>query len=571
MEKIIIYQAFTRLFGNKNNTNKASGTIQDNGCGKFNDFTAKAFEGIKELGTTHIWYTGIIEHASQSGYPEFGIQATPAEIVKGKAGSPYAIRDYYDVCPDLALSVPDRMQEFEDLIKRTHEAGLKVIIDFIPNHVSRMYKSDVKPEQIFCLGEHDNQADAFNPKNNFYYIPGQALRLPLNQDLYQKEVYFEFPAKVTGNGCFSANPGVNDWYETVKLNYGVDYLNGHTKHFSPTPNTWYKMSEILSYWAKKGVDGFRCDMAEMVPVEFWEWVIPEVKAVYPSLIFIAEVYNPDLYREYIHKGKFDYLYDKVGLYDTLKGVSQGKQSASDLSHCWQSIDDIKHQMLNFLENHDEQRIASNYFLNNPFSILPALVVSCCLNPGPYMHYFAQDIGEPAKDAEGFSGHDGRTTIFDYWGVESHQKWMNNGEFDGGLLNDEQKRLRQLYSDVLNFSKNEKCITDGLFYGLQWANKDNPEYDNNRIYSFLRYTTDEVLLFICNFSDDIKIVDLYIPDDAMEMSGLKRTCHFKGEEISFNFGSTEIEFAQKGFLKLKHEVEARDVLIYRIRKQSDHEG
>ncbi|MFB6317627.1 alpha-amylase family glycosyl hydrolase [Saccharicrinis sp. FJH54] len=565
MEKFIIYQAFTRLFGNKNNTNKPSGTIRENGCGKFNDFTSEAFKGIKELGATHIWYTGILEHASKTGYPEFGIQASPAEIVKGQAGSPYAIRDYYDVCPDLAEDVPNRMGEFENLVNRTHEADLKVIIDFVPNHVSRLYKSDAKPEGVFCLGEHDNQAEAFSPKNNYYYIPGQPLRLPNTTDPVQRGVFYEFPAKVTGNDSFTANPEEHDWYETVKLNYGVDYLNGHAKYFDPVPNTWYKMLEILSFWTDKGIDGFRCDMAEMVPVEFWEWVIPQIKEKNPSLIFIAEVYNPQLYREYIHKGRFDYLYDKVGLYDTLKGVLQGKQSATDITRCWQDIDDIKQHMLNFLENHDEQRIASEYFINGPFAILPALVISTCLHPGPYMHYFAQDVGEKAADTEGFSGNDGRTSIFDYWGVESHQQWMNKGEFDGANLTQEQKRLRKLYTDVLNFAKNEKCISEGLFYGLQWANKDNPEYDSEKIYSFLRYNDNEVLLFICNFSDEIKVVNLIIPDDAMEMSGLKRLCHFKGEEISFNFGSTEIEFAQKRFLRLNHETEARDVLIYRIRK------
>lgn len=565
MGKIIIYQAFTRLFGNKNNTNKPHGDIEENGCGKFNDFTSKAFAGIKELGTTHIWYTGVVNHATQTDYSKFGLPASPAEIVKGKAGSPYAIRDYYDVCPDLAESVPNRMTEFENLIKRTHDAGLKVIVDFVPNHVSRLYKSLTKPEGILGLGERDNQAEAFTPKNNFYYIPGQPLRLPHTSAPVQRGVYYEFPAKVSGNDSFTSNPDKNDWWETIKLNYGIDVQNGGTKHFDPTPDTWYKMLEIMEYWTNKGVDGFRCDMAEMVPVEFWEWVIPQIKALKPKLIFIAEVYNPDLYRSYIHQGKFDYLYDKVGLYDTLKAVSQGNDSATSITKCWQSVDDIKQHMLNFLENHDEQRIASEYFLNNPFAALPALVMSCCLHQGPYMHYFAQDLGEPAKDSEGFSGYDGRTSIFDYWGVQSHQNWMNDGEFDGGNLNDEQKRLHKLYVEVLNFSRIEKCITEGSFYGLQWANKDNPGYDSDKIYAFLRYTRTEAMLFLFNFSDEVKVVDLNIPDDALEMSGIRKLCHYKGEEISFNLGRTKIEFANKRFQRLKHEVEAHDVLIYKIRK------
>lgn len=566
MNKLIIYQAFTRLFGNKNNTNKQFGTIEENGCGKFNDFTTAALNAIKELGTTHVWFTGIIEHASQTAYPKNRIDAAPAEIVKGKAGSPYAIKDYYDVCPDLAEDVEKRMDEFEAMVKRTHDANMKVIIDFVPNHVSRIYRSDVKPEGILCIGEHDNQSEAFSNKNNYYYIPGQPLHLPNIGMPVQRGVFYEFPAKVTGNDCFTPHPTVNDWFETVKLNYGVDYKNGGATYFDPIPNTWYKMLEILLYWSDKNIDGFRCDMAEMVPVEFWAWCIPLVKKNKPELIFIAEVYQPSRYRDYIHKGKFDYLYDKVGLYDTLRGIIEGKRSASEITKRWQEIDDIKHHMLNFLENHDEQRIASKYFASNPFAAIPALIVSTCMNGSPYMHYFAQELGEKAEDAEGYSGYDGRTSIFDYWGVRSHQAWMNDGKFDGINLSEEQKELKRLYTRVLNFSKNEKSISAGSFYDVQWVNYENPNYDDYNIYSFLRYTSDEVLLFICNFSEHEKQVMLNIPDDARLLSGLKKLCHFKGEKFDFSTASTNFEIAQKDFYRLEHKVKGYNALIYRITKK-----
>ena len=269
MTKTIIYQLLPRTFANFCTTRKNNGSIQENGCGKFNLITTKALHEIKNLGATHVWYTGVIEHATQTDYSEFGITPDHPSVVKGKAGSPYAIKDYYDVDPDLAVNVDNRMAEFEALIERTHKAGLKVIIDFVPNHVARQYHSDAKPIGVEDLGEGDNPEWAFSPLNNFYYLPGE--KFSPTFDIFD---YTENPAKVTGNDCFTAHPGHNDWYETIKLNYGVFYQGGGEKQFHPTPSTWLKMRDILRFWAAKGVDGFRCDMAEMVAVEFWEWVIP---------------------------------------------------------------------------------------------------------------------------------------------------------------------------------------------------------------------------------------------------------------------------------------------------------
>lgn len=440
-EKIIIYQVFTRLFGNNTMKCKANGAIEENGCGKLADFTTKALSEIKKLGATHIWYTGIIEHATQTNYSRYGIRPDHPAVVKGKAGSPYAIKDYYDIDPDLATSVPDRMKEFHNLVNRTHKAGLKMIIDFVPNHVARQYASDVKPDGVIDLGEDDNKAVAFSPQNNFYYIPGQQLQGNIDLHMNAPEAYIEMPAKATGNDKFDAWPGINDWYETIKLNYGVDYQNGRNQHFTPTPDTWIKMRDILLFWASKNIDGFRCDMAEMVPVEFWGWVIPQIKAVYPQIIFIAEVYNPNEYRNYLFNGQFDYLYDKVGLYDTLRALTCGYDSATSIQYRWQSLEGIQHRMLNFLENHDEQRIASDYFAGNGAKAIPAMIVSACMNTNPVMVYFGQELGESGMDCEGFSGKDGRTTIFDYWSIDSIRRWRNKGKFDGNTLTIEEKRLQ----------------------------------------------------------------------------------------------------------------------------------
>ena len=361
MEKIIIYQVLPRLFGNKNTTRKRWGTIEENGCGKLKNFTPSVLKRLREEGYTHVWYTGVLRHATMTDYSSYGIPRQHPAVVKGRAGSPYAIADYYDIDPDLAGKVEKRMEEFEQLVKRTHRAGLKVVTDFVPNHVARQYRSICKPEGVRDLGEDDDPTKGFEPEhNNFYYCPGQVFTPYF--DLYhgEREPYTEYPAKATGNDHFDNAPGRNDWYETVKLNYGVDYYAGGTGHFSPTPSTWQKMLDILLFWSAKGVDGFRCDMAEMVPSAFWAWATSRVREKFPHIIFIGEVYNPGLYRQYLKSG-FDYLYDKVGMYDAMRDVICHRRDTDAITWAWQQTDDIRQHMLYLLENHDEQRIASDFF------------------------------------------------------------------------------------------------------------------------------------------------------------------------------------------------------------------
>lgn len=479
------------------------------------DFTMEALNAIKQLGASHIWYTGIIEHATQTDYTQYGIRADHPAIVKGKAGSPYAIKDYYDVDPDLASSVPNRMKEFELLVKRTHRAKLKVIIDFVPNHVARQYHSDAKPASIRDLGEDDRTDMAFDSNNNFYYIPGYTFQPSFDLKQNADTPYREHPAKATGNDRFDATPNVNDWYETVKLNYGIDFCNGHTKHFSPIPNTWYKMLDILLFWASKGIDGFRCDMAEMVPVEFWGWVIPQIKTQYPKILFIAEIYNPEQYRNYIFNGHFDYLYDKVGLYDTLRAITCGNASASQITGCWQQVEGINTHMLNFLENHDEQRLASDFFAGNGQRGRAAMIVCTCMNVNPVMVYFGQEFGESAMQSEGFSGRDGRTTIFDYWNVDTISRWRNKGKFDGLYLTKNEKELRNFYARLLNLCHTEKAIAEGTFFDLMYANYENWNFNSYKQYAFFRKKDNELLLIIANFDYNQVRVDIVIPQYAYE--------------------------------------------------------
>ena len=506
--KLIVYQVFTRLYGNRKVTRKEYGTIEENGCGKLNDFTPTTLKRIREMGVSHIWYTGVIRHASQTDYSAYGIPRQHPAVVKGRAGSPYAITDYYDIDPDLATDVNQRMQEFEALVVRSHKAGLKVIIDFVPNHVARQYHSICKPEGVKDLGEEDNPQLGFDPQNNFYYCPGQ--RFTPYFDLYhgEQEPYLEEPAKATGNDCFHNAPGMNDWYETVKLNYGLDYYAGRVGHFKPIPNTWDKMTDILLFWASKGVDGFRCDMAEMVPAEFWHWAIDKVKFRYPEMLFIGEVYNPAEYRNYLSAG-FDYLYDKVGMYDTVRAVICGHQSTHAITGAWQQTDDIRDHMLYFLENHDEQRVASSFFAGNGRKGVPGLVVSALLQQNPLMIYAGQEYGERGMDKEGFSGHDGRTTIFDYWSVDTLVRAATR------KLTAEEQALKAVYDKVLGIAVSQQTVIAGNCFDLMYANGHL-----QRQYAFLRKAGKEVLLVIVDFADNTTMVDVNIPAHAFDYLKLK---------------------------------------------------
>lgn len=534
--KKIIYQMLVRHFGNKQQANVYYGSIAENGSGKFNDINEQALAAIKEMGIGYVWYTGVIEHATMTDYSQYGIKADDPDVVKGRAGSPYAIKDYYDVDPDLAVDVKNRMGEYEALIKRTHAAGLKVLMDFIPNHVARTYHSDVKPAQVVDLGANDDVRKAFDINNDFYYIPNQQFVVPKGYqpggENYQsplKDGHFnENPAKATGNNVFSHAPKIDDWFETIKLNYGLDIQNNNSKNFVPQPPVWKKMRDILAFWAAKGVDGFRCDMVEMVPVEFWNWAITDLRKKYPELIFVGEAYDRNEYKNFLVNGKFDYLYDKVGLYDGLKKLIRNEDGATvkDISLVWQKESNgFSQHMLRFLENHDETRIASKDFAGNPWYAVPAMVLTATLSAGPIMVYNGQEVGEPAHGAEGFGGDDGRSSIFDYWGLPQHQKWMNGGAFDGAKLNNDEKSLRGFYSRLLNLANQNEAISTGSFYELLQANQGSVGF-NDRVYAYLRYTENKRVLVLANFNRSESKLELKLPPDVLDAFDLR------GKAITF---------------------------------------
>ena len=525
--KPIIYQLLPRLFTNANTANIPGGDIDQNGSGKFNDIDDKIIASLKDLGITHIWLTGIIEHATATDYSAHGITPDNPHIVKGKAGSPYAIKDYYDVDPDLAVDIDRRMEEFDALCDRIHAAGLKVVIDFVPNHVARQYHSDRLPAGAENLGSRDNSDLFFGRDNNFYYIPRQ-LFSP-NIDLGEGPgAYVEFPAKASGNDCFNAFPGPNDWYETVKLNYGVDYGDG-SRHFDPIPDTWMKMLAIMRFWAARKIDGLRCDMAFMVPREFWMWAIPQVKAINPGLIFIAEIYDVALYRDFIANLGFDYLYDKVNLYDTLRGIMCSNVSAARLTSAWQTVDGIQAHMLNFLENHDEQRFGSPQYAGNPALVLPSLVASSMMSTGPMMIYMGQELGEQALESEGFSGADGRTTIFDYWSLSTLRRWLADVGGQTSLTAREQW-LRRHYRTVLRACNDEAALREGAFFDLMYVNYDNPTVNPHRHYLFLRCQGREVIVAALNFGAEKASMSINIPQHALDILGIQAAVNARATDL-----------------------------------------
>ena len=587
-KKIVVYQVFTRLFGNQNTTNKPWGTLEENGVGKFNDFTDKALKEIKDLGVTHVWYTGVPHHALVNDYTKYGISNDDPDVVKGRAGSPYAVKDYYNVNPDLAVDPAKRLQEFEALIKRTHNNGLKVVIDIVPNHIARKYEGKSNPKGVRDFGADDDKTVEYKRDNNFYYIPNSKFEVPTdgnykplggeNHALADGK-FEEIPAKWTGNGSRLAKPDINDWYETVKINYGVkpdgtkdfpalpdgfdkkDY-QAHYEFWKDksVPSSWVKFRDIALYWTAKGVDGFRYDMAEMVPVEFWSYMNSAVKMKNPNAFLLAEVYNPNEYRNYLHLGKMDYLYDKVQLYDTLKNIVQGRGLPQHLTGIQEDLKDIEHNMLHFLDNHDEQRLASPEFAGDAKKGKPLMVVSATISSSPTMIYFGQEVGEPGALDAGFGKHS-RTSIFDYVGVPHHQRWMNGGKFDGGQLKPEEKELRDFYKRLLNFTIKSDALM-GEFLSLQEENLGaNLGYDFG-LYSFVRWSEKEKLVIITNFNQNTAVnCEVIVPADVVKKMNLKDGTFVLKDQL---YGNSQSELKiSNGVGKFKLSIQPGESFIYKL--------
>jgi glycosidase len=590
-QKKVVYQVFTRLFGNTNPTNKPWGTLEENGVGKFEDFTDKALQEIKDLGVTHIWYTGVPHHDVITDYTKYGITNDDPDVVKGRAGSPYAVKDYYNVNPDLAVDPAKRLEEFEELIERTHNAGMKVLIDIVPNHVARNYQSLTNPEGTKDFGADDDTSVQYDVNNNFYYNPGESFQVPDPLNNYQPlggnphplsdGKFEETPAKWTGNGSRASKPHFYDWYETVKVNYGIspdgrkdfDELpegfdnEDYKKHYEfwqdkTVPDSWIKFRDIALYWLDKGVDGFRFDMAEMVPVEFWSYMNSSIKMKNPNAFLLAEVYNPSLYRDYIKKGKMDYLYDKVELYDTIKHVMQGHGWTDNIPPIQEGLKDIEHHMIHFLENHDEQRIASPDFAGDPLKGKPAMVVSTTISTSPTLVYFGQEFGEPGAEDAGF-GNPTRTSIFDYVSVPSVRRWVNEKNFDGGQSTEAEKELRDFYKRLLNFTINSSALM-GNYQDIHAHNRNVTEGYDQRLLSFARWSDDEQLIIISNFDAEKSYeIDLKVPDNIISDWNLDKGTYTMKDQL-YNEVSTEL-MVNEGDATMKVSLKPLQSYIFKLEK------
>ncbi|WP_308991160.1 alpha-amylase family glycosyl hydrolase [Mariniflexile litorale] len=590
-KKQVVYQVFTRLFGNTNSNNKPWGTLEENGVGKFNDFTDKALKEIKDLGVTHVWYTGVPHHNVITDYTKYGISNDDPDVVKGRAGSPYAVKDYYNVNPDLAVNIENRLQEFKALVDRTHLAGLQVIIDIVPNHVARNYQSLTNPKGVEDFGASDDKSKVYDVNNNFYYNPKETFKVPVwepdysplgkENHLLEDHEFDENPAKWTGNGSQLSQPHANDWYETVKINYGIspdgkkdfeelpagfenENYKKHAEFWNDktVPNSWKKFKDIALYWIAFGVDGFRYDMAEMVPVEFWSYMNSNIKMKNPDAFLMAEVYNPNLYRDYIKKGKIDYLYDKVQLYDTLKHVMQGYGKTDNIPPIQEGLKDIEHHMLHFLENHDEQRIASIEFAGSAEKGKPAMVVSATISTSPTMLYFGQELGESAEEDAGF-GKPSRTSIFDYIGVPHLQRWVNDKQFDGGQSTENEKALRDFYKRLLNVTINSSALA-GNYQDIHLFNRKNTKNYNDKILSFVRWSADEKLIVVSNFDADTnQKFQLKIPQDIVTSWQLKTGSYLVKDELYDTFSSQFVIKNGEGTIAIS--LKALESVILKIQK------
>lgn len=537
----VIYQLFVRHFANFTPGGVKWGTREQNGCGTFAAVNDAALEALARMGVTHLWLTGVLRHATQSSHP--GLPPHPACVVKGIAGSPYAVTDYFDVDPDLAVQPEQRLAEFRALLERTRRWGMLPIIDFVPNHVSRCYTSTVRPELSFGAG--DDTGVFFARDNSFFYVEpcGGDAPMLLPQGEFAPE---RGCARVTGNNAATRSPGACDWYETVKLNYGCDYRCGSgaaealPAEFAPAeavPRTWRLLDAVLAYWQELGVGGFRCDMAHMVPLNFWRRAIVNARLRDPDVFFMAEAYNDhmklcsgDAHEALVAAG-FNAVYDSAA-YRALVGMYEGSAWANDLDALHRPESMLSTRGVRYVENHDEPRLASplHWAGQGEAAVRALMVAQYATTCGPVLFYNGQEVAERAEGPGGYGGDNGRTSIFDYTNLPRLQRWTNSGRYDGAGLTPAEAELRGFCTRLLPLLQHP-ALSKGSFYGLNWANMQTPGYgrcsaetvSGHRLYAFLRHNRKAraTLLVVCNFDTSAPAdTRIHIPADAAIWAGKK---------------------------------------------------
>lgn len=539
--RVVVYQLVVRQFSNLQTDRVVDGTLEQNGVGRFEDIDEAALDGLVELGVTHVWLTGVLRQATLTDWSSIGLPPDDPDVVKGRAGSFYAIRDYYDTSPDYAVEPERRLDELVSLIDRIHDAGLQVLIDLVPNHVARGYASVVHPERDFGLG--DDATVFFAPQNRFFYLPdppGQRLELTRPEAWNPSGVTFDGlyapedgttvarTPRATGNNVTSPRPGPNDWYETVKLNWGYNFAVGEA-HYDPRPPVWDDFDRILAYWQALGVDGFRADFAHFVPNEAWRWLIDQARSRDPQVLFLAEAYE-DL--PGLQDAGFDAVYYDAA-YDALKGLYQGSVRLEDVDSVLLALsDEDRRQWVLYLENHDERRIASPITSSaspddSGFGSAAAgrqlAPLQYLFTPGPVLFYNGQEVGETGAGIEGFSGENGRSSIYDYGSLPALQGWVNGHAYDGGSLTQEQRDLRAWYSALLTGPVRDPAVRGSGFWGLRYINNSQEHSDfPDELYTFARFQPGgaRLVVVVANFRPGAQVTGpVRLPGDLLDAAGL----------------------------------------------------
>ncbi|MBO7604264.1 MAG: hypothetical protein J6S97_07610 [Bacteroidales bacterium] len=294
----------------------------------------------------------------------------------------------------------------------------------------------------------------------------------------------------------------SDWTDTLKVDWS-------------DPATEKEFLEVLRFWAGMGVDGFRCDMVELVPADSLRRLIADIHLEHPGLLFIAEVYGRENYRRYINEVGFNLLYDKSGVYDILRGVMDGSRSARDLSWNWQFLGDIQDNMLNFLENHDEQRLASPAFAQSAACAWGAVAYAMLFNSASWMFYAGQEVGEDASESA-----DRRTSIFNWShpaGLEHLGKFIHGGT----PLPDKEGDILARYRRLGTLARTP-LFRSGEVWDLCYCNQQTPGLDLDHCTAFMRYNGTEAMLVLCNFGPQVVSTDLFIPRELREVAAIDKS-------------------------------------------------